>query len=135
MRRFVPFLAIAILLAGILTDPYTYARDGSDLISPAPMWQLAFAILDIGVLFAIVALSIRNKLRNAMVVAVCETAYYLAGNAMLYLRDGPMRFVHGFGAESNLTEHAIVVVVRLLLVLYLSVVSFKPVNVSTQRAA
>jgi hypothetical protein len=125
MRKFFPVVLTAILLAGVLTDPYTYARTGSDAILPAPLWQSAFAILDVGVLLALVVLAIRHRLRGAMVLAVCETIFYLVGNAALYLRDGRERFVHGFGAESNLTEHVTVLIVRLVLVAYLFVVSWK----------
>ena len=121
VRRFLPVAIVAILLAGILSDPYTYARDGSDAIRSAPLWQLGFAILDIGALFAIVALSIRGRARGALFLVVLETLYYLGGNTILYLRDGPSRFVHGFGAESNLGEHVIVVVLRLCLILFLVV--------------
>jgi hypothetical protein len=127
MRRFVPLVAIAVILAGLLWDPYTWAYDGSDAIRPAPLWQSAFAILDVSILFALVALSIRGKLRSAAVLALFEAAYYFAGNMVLYLRDGSARFVHGFGAESNLTEHVVVVAVRFLLIGYLAVVSSKPI--------
>ena len=120
MRRFVPVVVAAILLAGILSDPYTYARDGSDYVRTAPVWQLSFAILDIGVLLAIVAFSIRGKSRGAFWLLVVESAYYVAGNAVLYMRDGAERFSHGFGAQSNLAEHAIVLTLRLGLILYLS---------------
>jgi hypothetical protein len=119
MRRFVPVAIVGILLAGILSDPYTYSRDGSDAIRSAPIWQLGFAILDVGALLAIVALSIRGKSRGALFLVVLETLYYFGGNTILYLRDGPSRFVHGLGAESNLGEHVIVVVLRLCLILFM----------------
>ncbi len=121
LRRLVPVAIVGILLAGLLTDPYTYARDGSDAIRSAPIWQLGFAILDVGALLAIVALSIRGRSRGALFLVVVETLYYLGGNAILYLRDGSSRFVHGFGAESNLGEHVIVVVLRLCLILFMVV--------------
>jgi hypothetical protein len=121
LRRLVPVANVGILLAGILSDPYTYARTGSDAVLPAPVWQLGFAILDVGALLAIVALSIRGRSRSALFLVVVETLYYLSGNAILYLRDGPSRFVHGFGAESNLGEHVIVVVLRLCLILFMIV--------------
>jgi hypothetical protein len=121
LRRLVPVAIVGILLAGILSDPYTYARNGSDAVFPAPVWQLGFAILDVGALLAIVALSIRGKARGGLFLVVVETLYYLSGNAILYLRDGPSRFVHGFGAESNLGEHVIVVVLRLCLILFMIV--------------
>jgi len=123
LRRLVPVAIVGILLAGILSDAYTYARNGSDAVFPAPVWQLGFAILDVGALLAIVALSIRGKARGGLFLVVVETLYYLSGNAILYLRDGPSRFVHGFGAESNLGEHVIVVVLRLCLILFLVVTS------------
>jgi len=121
LRRLVPVAIVGILLAGILSDAYTYARNGSDAVFPAPVWQLGFAILDVGALLAIVALSIRGKARGGLFLVVVETLYYLSGNAILYLRDGPSRFVHGFGAESNLGEHVIVVVLRLCLILFMIV--------------
>ena len=121
--RFLVLVVVAILLAGLLTDPYTFARDGSDAIRNAPLWQLSFAILDGALLFAIVALAVRNKWRSTLVLLVIETTYYLAGNALLYLRDGTERFVHGLGAESNLGEHIIVVALRIVLVVYLAVTS------------
>jgi len=123
VRRFLVLVVVAILLAGLLTDPYTFARDGSDAIRSAPLWQLGFAILDGTLLFAIVALAVRNKWRSTLVLLVIETTYYLAGNALLYLRDGAERFVHGLGAESNLGEHIIVVALRIVLVVYLAVTS------------
>jgi len=136
MRRFVSLVIIAILLAGILSDHYTYARDGSDAVRAAPVWQLAFAVLDISMLLAIAALTIRTKTARALLLVVIETVYYLAGNAVLYLRDGPARFVQGFGAESNLSEHVVVVVLRLVLLVYLWVMlSRQRVNASAQRAA
>src|SRR5262245_46864135 len=104
-RRVIPVLGIAILLAGVLWDPYSFDYDGSDAFRPAPLWQLSFAVLDLGVLFAILALSLRDKMRGAFVLLLVETAYYVAGNVVLYVRDGAARFVHGFGAESNLGEH------------------------------
>jgi len=121
LRRLVPVAIVGILLAGILSDPYTYARDGSDAIRSVPIWQLGFAILDVGTLLAIVALSIRGKARGALFLVVLETLYYVAGNAVLYLRDGPSRFVHGLGAESNLGEHVIVLVLGVYLILFLVV--------------
>ncbi len=121
MRRFVPVVAVAILLAGVLSDPYTYARDGSDYIREATIWQLSFAILDIGLLFAIAALSIRRKVRGAFLLLVLETLYYVAGNAVLILRDGPERFMHGLGAESNRNEHLVVLALRLVLLGYLAI--------------
>jgi hypothetical protein len=134
--RFVTLVVIAILLAGILSDPYTYARDGSDAIRTAPVWQLGFAILDISMLLAIAALVIRSKTGRAFALTAVETVYYLAGNAVLYLRDGSARFVHGFGAESNLNEHVVVVVLRLSLLVYLWVMlSRRLVNESARRAA
>ena len=78
---------------------------------------------DLALLFAIVALAVRNKWRSTLVLLVIETTYYLAGNALLYLRDGTERFVHGLGAESNLGEHIIVVALRIVLVVYLAVTS------------
>jgi hypothetical protein len=119
LRRLVPVAIVGILLAGILSDPYTYSRDGSDAIRSAPTWQLGFAILDVGTLLAIAALCIRGKGRGALFLVAVETLYYLGGNTILYLRDGPSRFVHGFGAESNLGEHVIVVVLRLCLILFI----------------
>jgi len=121
MRRFIPAAAVGILLAGILSDPYTYARDGSDYIRSAPSWQLGFAILDIGLLFAIAALSIRRKARSALILLLVESVYYIAGNTILYVRDGSGRFTHGIGAESNLDEHVIVFVLRVILLVYLSI--------------
>ncbi len=121
MRRFAPVIVIAILLAGILSDPYTYARDGADYIRNAPVWQLSFAILDVAVLLAIIALSIRGKSRGAFWLLVVESAYYIAGNLVLYVRDGPERFSHGIGAESNLTDHLVVLALRLLLIAYLGI--------------
>src|SRR5262245_52252824 len=108
LRRFGPVAVVGILLAGVLTDPYTFARDGSDYIRTAPVWQLSFAIFDIGLLFAVAALSIRGKWRGAFALLLAETIYYVAGNAALYIRDGAERFVHGIGSESNLTEHVVV---------------------------
>ncbi len=119
MRRLVPVAIVGILLAGILSDPYTYALNGSDAVFPAPLWQLGFAILDVGMLLAIVALSIRGKARGALFLVVLETLYYVGGNTILYVRDGPSRFVHGLGAESNLGEHVIVLALRLCLILFM----------------
>jgi hypothetical protein len=62
-----------------------------------------------------------------LILSVIETAFYLAGNAVLYARDGYTRFIHGFGAESNFTEHVIVVVLRIVLIAYLFVVSLRRV--------
>ena len=121
LRRLVPVVIVGILLAGILSDPYTYAWDGSDAIRSAPTWQLGFAILDVGTLLAIAALSIRGKARGALFLVVLETLYYIAGNTILYVRDGPSRFVQGLGAESNLGEHVIVLVLRLCLILFMVV--------------
>ena len=136
MSRFFTLVVIAILLAGVLSDPYTYARDGSDAIRTAPVWQLGFAILDISMLLAIAALAIRSRTGRALVLAAIETVYHLAGNAVLYLRDGSVRFLHGFGAESNLSEHVIVVVLRFSLLVYLWVILSKgSVNESAKRAA
>jgi hypothetical protein len=119
MRRALPIVGIALLLAGILSDPYTFARDGSDAIRAVPLWQLSFAILDIAILLAVVAVTVRAKLRVALLLLTAETLYYLAGNAVLYMRDGPERFIHGIGAESNLSDHVIVVLIRVLLLIYL----------------
>ncbi len=136
MRRFVTLVVIGILLAGIMSDPYTYARDGSDAIRAAPVWQLGFAILDISVLLAIAALAIRSSIGRALVLAAIETVYYLVGNVVLYLRDGSARFLHGFGAESNLSEHVIFLVLRFSLIVYLWVILSKGfVNESAKRAA
>ena len=123
LRRFIPVVMVAVLLAGILVDPYTSARDGSDAIRRIPLWQLSFALLDIGFLFAFVALIIRDKSRGAFVLAIAETVYYLAGNALLYLRDGPDRFAHGLGGESNLGQHVTVVALRIALIVYLGFIS------------
>ena len=136
MHRVISLIVTGILLAGVLWDPYTYAYNGSDAVLPTPLWQTAFAIFDISVLFALVALCIRGKLRGGAVLAIIETGYYLAGNTVLYVRDGSARFVHGFGAESNLAEHVVVLVLRVLLIVYLTVVSLKRVGrESAQRAA
>jgi len=123
LRRFIPVVMVAVLLAGILVDPYTFARDGSDAIRQIPLWQLSFAILDIGFLLAFVALIIRDKSRGAFVLAIAETVYYLAGNVLLYLRDGADRFAHGLGAESNFGQHVTVVALRIVLIVYLGFIS------------
>ena len=125
-RRIIPVVGIAILLAGLLWDPYSSAYDGSDAVRRAPLWQLSFAVLDIGVLFGILALSLRHRMRCAFLLLLAETAYYVMGNVALYMRDGPARFVHGFGAESNLGEHVIVLVVRAVLLGYLFWSSQRP---------
>jgi hypothetical protein len=135
VRRFIPVVAVAILLAGILSDPYTYALNGSDAVMPAPVWQLSFAILDIGLLFGIAALGIRCKTQGALLLLVLETIYYVAGNAVLILRDGPARFAHGFGAESNLTEHLIAFALRLVLLGYLAFSHSRSVLLRDNRRA
>jgi hypothetical protein len=80
MRRFVAVAVVGVLSRGdSVGSLHIRPRWLRCAIRSAPAWQLSFAALDIGVPFAIIALSIRGKTRGAFWLLVAESAYYLIG--------------------------------------------------------
>lgn len=93
-------VALAVFLAvAVLFDPYTFNRDGSDLILPAPAWQLMLGLTDVLLLLGVAVLVWRRSSLRAFHLLFGEILFALAAGIILVVRDGVHRFQHGFGAE------------------------------------
>lgn len=124
MRRALT-VATALLLAGAtLWDVYTLA---SDVVRPAPWWQLALGLTDVSLLATVAAL-VWRKSAGAHRVVLGDLIFFLGGAFFLMHRDGVTRFAQGFGADAYLSLFLVTVAIRVGLYVALLPREAKPAN-------
>ena len=113
--RFGILLLGALLIGGVLRDPYTFHLNASDYVAPAPTWQVALGLLDVALLVLSIVTAWRGRLGSAFTLLVLEALFALTLAAALVARDGVARFVTGLGAEQYLTEYFALIGLRFVL--------------------
>lgn len=113
----VAIVLVAVLVASVLLDPYTFHLTASDLVQPAPWWQRTLGLADVALLVLLGVLLWRRRPTLAFWVAGGETLYALALGIGFVARDGVARFIAGFGAEEYLTLYLGAIAVRVLVLL------------------
>jgi hypothetical protein len=111
--------AIAVTLAGlvaflVLLDPYTFHKTASDLIQPAPAWQLALGLADVALLAAVGTLALLRR-TVAFDLLAGEIVFALVVAILLVSRDGVARFIHGWSAEEYMSFYLGSIALRVVL--------------------
>jgi hypothetical protein len=129
-RRLLTLAVLALLALGVLWEPYTAVLHRSDVILPAPLWQICVAYFDIAILIAVGSLSLKGRVSTAYVLLCLEVTFYLCRNAILLVRDGWDLFVYGdgLGPVSVLNEYVAFILLRGLLLWLLRSSSSAAIN-------
>ena len=102
-------MATALLLAGAtLWYVYTVA---SDLVRPAPWWQLALGLTDVSLLATVAGL-VWRKAAGAHGVVLGDLFFVLGGAVVLMRRDGVAHYVQGFGADGSVWLFLVTLAIR-----------------------
>jgi hypothetical protein len=110
-------IALACLIAIlVLADPYTLHLNASDMVMPAPLWQIGLGLFDVGLLLAVAILAARHLFRLATIVAGIALPYAVVVALLLVQRDGLDRFIAGFGAQPTVAWFLVVLLLRIALV-------------------
>lgn len=117
--RPVGLILTALLALYVLGDPYTFHLNGSDAIWPAPVWQTALALLDVGLLALLAGLVVRRRARAALTTLTIETLYNLGLTTGLVWRDGLARFDVGFGGQ-DVSRYLLLLMVRVVFLFILA---------------
>jgi hypothetical protein len=120
LRRGLAMTMALVLAAGVLLDPYTLHRDASDLIRPAPWWQLLLGLGDVALLVLVAISSWRRQLRQAVSLLMIELLFALSSAIVLIARDGVARFNYGIAAEQYASLFLIWIGLRVLLLAILT---------------
>jgi hypothetical protein len=124
MRR-VLISVTAVLVAGAtLWDVYTLA---SDVLRPAPWWQLGLRLTDVSLLATVAGLVWRNAV-GAHRVVLGDLIFVIGGACILVSRDGVTGFVHGFGVGEYLSLFLATLAIRIALYVALIPREAKPAN-------
>lgn len=119
MRRFLAVLALLPMALWLWIDPYTHVVGAGDGFEPAPLWQLAVAVVDATLLIAIGALLLRSRNHSAVLLLLIETVWSLASSIVLVGINGLGRFTVGFGSSETLTVYLGTILARILLIAWL----------------
>ena len=117
--RFIAAIGLALVTLSVYGDPYTHNLNGSDAFLPAPLWQIAAGLLDIGILISGIILVLRGLFSTAVKLLAVEFVYAIGLNLILINRDGIERFIWGFGAERHTIDFIVVFGIRVLTILAL----------------
>lgn len=111
-------LAVAALLLGAssILDPYTWFRDASDFVLPAPVWQTVLGLANTMIIIAAVVFLWRKRYGAACAGLVFEFTFNVAANLMYLHRDGLQRFSHGFAGEQYLSLYLVVLLLRVWII-------------------
>jgi hypothetical protein len=134
LRR-VSFALIGVVLVGVFVDPYTLHHDATDLVMPGPWWQSALGFVDLSLLSASLGMVWRRRYAAALALLGSETLWAIGSALILVNRDGPGRFVRGFGAEPYLAEYLIVMGLRLVAMICLWQAMRRAASIAADRAA
>jgi hypothetical protein len=115
MRNTVQALLWLIIVAGIILDPVSWNRTGSDGIVGAPSWQVAMSMISICLLLASAESMRRGRSAQAGLLLLTEAMVTLLAAELLVHRDGLYRFVRGIGGEESLSLYLPLIAARIVL--------------------
>jgi hypothetical protein len=108
--------AVVLLWASTLLDPYTWFRNASDFVLPAPVWQTFLGLVNAAFFPAVLILLWRQRCSGAMMVLLFEIAFNVTVNLIHLHRDGLQRFTHGFAGEQYLSAYLVLLLIRAWLI-------------------